>query len=146
VGQFMKQDDYFIEPLLDILNMRFAPGPAIREMATLQKRFGIFKIGRSFRDSVRIINAISEDRRANQRWLRLLGWLRQVGSDSDQNGSERIVSALVENLEARAPKPVHFTYHVSTKSNAQVRITPNIAAVSFMRDRFLTISIPLIPK
>jgi len=142
----MKQDDYFIEPLLDILNMRFAPGAAIREMASLQKRFGIFKVGRSFRDSVRIINAVSEDRRANRRWLRLLGWLRQVGSDTVQNGSDRIVSAVVENLEARAPKPVHFTYHISTKSNPQVQITPNIAAVSFMRDRFLTISIPLIPR
>jgi len=142
----MKQDDYFIEPLLDILNMRFAPGAAIREMASLQKRFGIFKVGRSFRDSVRIINAVGEDRRANRRWFRLLRWLRQVGSDSEQNGSERIVSALVENLEGRTPKPVYFTYHVSTKSNPQVQITPNMAAVSFMRDRYLTISIPLIPK
>jgi hypothetical protein len=146
MGQFMKDDDYFIEPLLDVLNMRFAPGRPIKEMAQLQKRFQVFQNGRSFGDSVRLINAVGDDRRANGRWYQLLGWLLEVGSDTEQNGSDSIVSALMETLGARVPDPVYFTYHIATKNNPRVEIKTKNVAVEFMQDRFLTISLPLIPR
>jgi hypothetical protein len=146
MGQFMKEDDYFIEPLLDILNTRFAPGQALSEMTSLQRRFNIFQQRRSFKDSVRIIHAVSDDRQANRRWYRLLGWLRKVGSDTAQTGSDRIVSALIQNLASRNPQPVYFTYHIATKTNARVRVRPNYQAVPYMRISFLTISLPLIPR
>jgi hypothetical protein len=146
MGLLMKEDDYFIEPLLDALNMRFAPGEPIGEMIDLQKHFSLFQAGRSFKDSVRIIGAGIDDRQATKRWYELLEWLGGVGSDTEQNGSDRIVSALVQNLESRKPRPVYFTYHIASKRTARVQIRKQQKAVSFMRNPFLTISLPMIPR
>jgi hypothetical protein len=65
MGEIMKEDDVYIGGLLDELNIRFGPtqGGArtewfggIDEMARLQREFELFKQGRSFRDSVAVLN------------------------------------------------------------------------------------------
>jgi len=146
MGQLMKEYDYYIESLLDILNVRFAPGEPIAEMISLQREFRIFQSGRSFKDSVRLINAGGDDREVRRRWYRLLEWLEKVGSDTRQSGAERIVSALASNLASKSVEPVYFTYHIATARNAAVQVTPRNKAVPYMNELFLTISLPMIPR
>src|SRR5262245_39617584 len=116
VGQFMKEYDVYIDSLLDLLNLRFAPSEefdkewlgGISEMADLQKRFKIFQKGRSFRDSCAILDLGGFwDGHAKFRWYKLLEWLDTVGSGvAGKKGGPAIVDAIVANLASSNPKPM----------------------------------------
>jgi hypothetical protein len=115
-------------------------------MISQQKQFKIFQTGRSFKDSVRLINAGGDDQEVRLRWYSLLDWLDTVGSDTKQKGGERIVSALMSNLASKQAEPVYFTHHIATKKDAAVRVTAGDKPVPYMNDTFLTISFPMIPR
>lgn len=145
MGEFMKEDDSYIGLLLDLLNLRFAPGEAIAEIAELQKKFQIFANNRSFKDSVRVLNLAGSDREARKKWFKLLEWLAKCKSDTEQNGNDRIVSALIKNLTSEKPSPVFFTGH-DGRENERVLVKECDRPVFYMHETFLTISLPLKPR
>jgi hypothetical protein len=158
MGEIMKEDDVYIGGLLDDLNIRFGPsqgGPrtewfgGINEMARLQKEFELFKQGRSFRDSIAVLNIGGvRNARVRNRWLSLLNWLQRVGSNvADKSGDEAIVEALIGNLAGASPEPAYFTAHFSPNAAAdKVTITRNDKPLLYMAQSFLTISIPMRPR
>jgi hypothetical protein len=145
MGEFMKEDDFYIEPLLDLLNLHFAPGDPIVEMAALQGEFHIFSDKHSFKDSVRALNLGGPDREVREKWYKLLEWLKRCPSDTTQNGNDRIVSVLVRNLAEQKPSPVYFTYH-DGRSDRRVFVTENDRPIFYLLETFLTISLPMIPR
>lgn len=158
MGEIMKEDDVYIGGLLDQLNVRFGPsqgGPrtewfgGIDEMARLQKEFGLFKPGRSFRDSVSVLNIGGVwNARVRHRWLNLLDWLRRVDSNvPGKNGDESIVDAIILDLGTSPPSPIYFTTHNSPDPRAdRVMITPDARPLFYIDQPFLTVSIPMRPR
>jgi hypothetical protein len=153
MGALMLEDDIQIPSLLELLNLRFAPNPepgfvgGVDEMAALQKAFKIFQDGRSFTDSVRILNigGLSSPR-ARTRWFQLLDYVGGVDSSvAGQKGGPAMVAAMIANLESDAPKPVYFTAH-DARHDARV-IVGHIARPIFYIDQdYLTISFPMAPR
>ena len=157
MGLLMKEDDIFISNLLDGLNLRFAstndPDPeyygGITEMVALQKEFDIFKAGRSFRDSVAVLNVCGQyNPRARNRWYSLLADLRTYPSNvAGRNGDEAIVHALIAHLALAKPLPVHFTAHDSREPDARRVMVGHLPyPVFYMAQEYLTISLPMKPR
>lgn len=153
MGNLMKDDDTYIPSMLDLLNLRFAPGTergitsSLREMVCLQKEFQIFQVNRSFRDSAAILNLGGLwNPRVRTRWYALLDWIGKKGSNiPGKNGNQAIVEVLIANLGSRAPKPVYFMAHPE-KDDKRVLITSSSQPIFYITDDYITISFPMRPK
>jgi hypothetical protein len=159
MGDLMKEDDIFIESLFDLLNLRFAPTPTgrgaaewlggIEEVAVLQRQFQIFQQGRSFKDSVALLNAGGFwNWRAKKRWYDLLSILdRTPSNQAGQNGNEAIVNALIANLAPAAAilLPVYFKGHPASE-DGRVLIRDGDRPLFYLEQNYLTVSIPLRPR
>jgi hypothetical protein len=157
MGAFMKEDDIYIASLLDLLNLRFAPSQdgdewfgGLEEMIALQKEFKIFKRGRSFKDSVRILNLGGFwNNRAKNRWYKLLEDLKKYKSNkAGENGDQSIVKALIKNLASNKPLPVHFEAHDSREPGGDLVLVDQDPKPIFYIEEppYLTISLPMKPK
>lgn len=142
MGGFMK--DVLVGGTLDDLNQRFGPVDGIKEMAALQKAFGVFSPQHSLKDSLALLNIGPVENWPERRgWYKYLDSLKTLPSDNgDQNAHDRIVGALKSHLESRDPLPVHFTAH-STAHNPGVLISPSKTALAYSTQDFLTISLPM---
>jgi hypothetical protein len=140
MGQLVKDE---VVPVIQAeLNRRFASGDPIAEMVALQKEFGIFAPKHTLTSAARLLDLMPQDAKDRRGWLRFLGNLKRVRSDvSGQNGHDRIRSALKANLEAKAPKPVFFSWHPASQ-DPRVTVTTD-AAFSFSSRRYLIVSAPL---
>jgi hypothetical protein len=146
MGMFMLEDDIYIGSLLENLNLRFGPGN-LDEMVDLQKKFSVFSMKHSFRDSVDLLGLAGLwNTGIKSRWDRLLESYKKVPSDKKgRTGDQRIVSALMENLAAKNPLPVHFTAHDSRK-NPRVTVRSKDMAIFYMHETFLVVSLPMKPR
>jgi hypothetical protein len=156
MGMLMREDDIYIGSLFDLLNLRFGPTPTprhrewlggVEEIAVLQKQFEIFQQGRSFKDSVALLNAGGFwNWRAKKRWYDLLSILDQLSSNrAGQNGNDAIVNALVTNLALANPLPVYFKAH-DGREDDRVLVRDRDRPLFYLQQDYLTISIPLRPR
>ncbi len=159
MGYFLQEHDIYVGSLLDELNVRFAPGQrhakapdmkkthfgGIDEMVALQKEFKIFKKGRSFMMSVRVLNIGAFNNDVKNRWHDYLESLAKHPSNkAGKNGDQAIVDALVKNLAAKSPLPVHFDSH-DLREDDRVLVTDRSKPRHYMDADFLTISLPMKP-
>jgi hypothetical protein len=155
MGDNMREDDIYIESLFDLLNLRFAPQPrprnpewlgGIEEIVALQKQFQIFQQGRSFRDSMALVNAGGFwNWRAKKRWYDLLSILDRFPSNiAGQNGNDAIVNALITNLASANPLPVYFKAH-DGRLDDRVLVRDRDRPLFYLEQDYLTISLPLRP-
>jgi hypothetical protein len=146
----MQEHDIYIGSMLDELNLRFAPSQGkathiggIEEMVTLQQEFKIFKKGRSFKNSIAVLNIGARSNEVKNRWGNLIEALSKHESNRPkQNGDEAIVNALIKNLASKAPLPVYFTSH-DMGGDPQVKITDKSRPVHYLEKDYLTISLPM---
>ena len=74
--------DNYVSGLLDQLNLRFAPGDAIKEMVALQKEFNVFSEDHALWESFALLNiGRMESWRDRRGWYRYLTSLRDAPSD-----------------------------------------------------------------
>ena len=159
MGFFLQQDDIYVGSLLDELNVRFAPGqrhPAapdmqhthfggIEEMAALQKEFRIFKKGRPFSASLRVLNVGAFSNDVKNRWHAYLSSLSGHPSNRrGKDGDAAIVQALVQDLAAKPPLPVHFESH-DLRDDERVLVVDRTRPRHYMDVDFMTISLPMKP-
>lgn len=155
MGYFMKEHDVYVGTMLDELNVRFAPPQGkethfggIEEMAALQKEFKIFKKGRPFTTSLKVLNIGAFNNDVKNRWHAYLGTLSRYSSNkAGQDGDVAIVNTLVKNLAAKNPMPVHFTSHDMRggKDNERVIITDKARPLFYLEVDYITISLPMQP-
>jgi len=153
MGMFLIEYDIYIGSFLELLNLRFAPkqnpahGPGgVQEMVDLQNRFQIFAKGHTFKDCVSVLGLGGFwNWEAKNRWFKLLDWLERCPSETDQNGSERIVSVIAENLASRTPRPMHFTQHDLNK-DPRVLVIFDDQPYFYLLEKFTTISLPMAPR
>lgn len=156
MGYFMADSDILIHSVLDQLNLRFAPPQSesgtdlyggIEEMAEIQKEFGIFKKGRSLKQSMRALHLLPDHNQARQRWLTLIDALSKHPSNrAGENGGDAIVNALLENFSLSQPLPVFFTTHDMNGKpvkESPVLITPGARPVHYLEVDYLVISLPM---
>lgn len=153
MGIFMKDQDVYVGTMLDELNRRFAPPygtkeqfGGIDEMVELQREFGIFKDGRSFRTSATALHlGGSANHEAKNRFYRYLGNLRRQKSNIvGQNGDVAIVAALLRNFSVKKPLPVYFDYHDMREQNCVV-IKDKARPLFYLERDYLWISLPAQP-
>jgi hypothetical protein len=160
MGDGFVEYDNFIPGFFDMLNLRFAPPPnptqdewvgGIEEMTALQKEFQIFQEGRSFKDSVRILNLDGLwNWGAKNRYYKVLEYWG--GCPIEQTGDQRIVRALVSDLALPQPWPVHFTSH-EWGTAPQVRVIGDsndrntlTKPLFYMDQLYIVISFPMRPQ
>jgi hypothetical protein len=159
MGALVGQDDIYIGSFLELFNLRFGfeqdevefDGGGISEMAALQREFEIFKKGRKFVDSAKLLGLGGlHNNRAKNRWFKLLDWLSTLPSDEDdKTGDERIVSALIKNFASKKPLPCFMTAHDSRDKSGHglkvVVIEPD-KPIFYIDRPYLTISLPMAPN
>ena len=130
--------------ILAQLNQRFSAGPAITELAALQKQFQIFAAEHDLRSSYDLIGIRPLEDRERRRWHRFLEELKTYRSDrKGVNGHDRIIAAYVENFRRAEPLPI-FTQCHPAKDDPRVFIQTGYPIV-FSREQHLIKSIPIIP-
>jgi hypothetical protein len=159
VGYFLQEHDIYVGSLFDELNVRFAPGQrhakapemkrthfgGIDEMVALQKEFKIFKKGRSFMMSVRLLNVGAFNNDAKNRWHDYLASMAERPSNkAGKNGDAAIVDALVKNLASKSPLPVHFSSH-DMREDERVLIADKAKPLHYMNADYLSVSLPMKP-
>jgi len=161
----MGEWDTSIGSLFDLFNLRFAPAQqgkpgqpskedaalygGITEMAALQKEFQIFRVGRPFAESARVLGLGGLDNNlVKNRWMTLLADLASYDSDkADENGDQRIVNALIANLAQEVPHPCFLRSHSSNgELGRRVVVTGDDRPLHYMDQAYLTISIPMLPR
>ena len=156
MGWFMKEHDVYVGTMLDDLNLRFAPPHGakehhggIDEMVELQKEFEIFKAGRSLRTSAMALHlggALNHEVK-NRFYAYLANLRRQKSNVKGENGESAIVKALVKNLSAKKPLPVHFSTHdMRDKDAPGVVIQDKGRPLFYMDQDYLCISLPAQPR
>jgi hypothetical protein len=134
-------EDPHVPGLQTLLNNRFAPGDAIKEMVALQKEFKVFEISHSLRSIARLINVVPTDSKARASWLKYIGHLKDVPSETQGvSAHDRIIMALKENLESKSFLPVWFGWHVGTK----LTVTRDDQPLVFSKTKYLRISVPVL--
>ena len=177
MGALFKEDDHLISSLLDLVNLRFAPfrpligtTDGILEMWRLQQKFNIFSKDHPLKDSFAVLGLGGFwNPTLKSKWYQYLDDLQRCESDvPGQNGHDRIIDALVENLGATvatdigalidnlastgvigqlpaAAKPVYFAVHNSdTEGRRVVHVTVG-QPLPYMADTYLIISLPMNP-
>ena len=153
MGLFLKEHDIYIGTFLEMLNLRFAPtqipadGPGgVEEMVELQKEFQVFAKGHTFRQCASVLGLGGFwNWKAKNRWFELLGWLEKCPSETKQNGSERIVAVIKENLESKSPQPMQFVSHDKAK-DPRVLVQFGNKPQFYFVEQFITISLPMAPR
>lgn len=141
MGRFIQDRDTL--DVLGQLNHRFGDGDAIKEMAALQREFGIFSPEHCLRRAFSLLN-IGPDLSQQRKWHMFLDHLHTYPSDvRGRSGHDRIVGALQKNLEAKKPLPVFFDVHAA-KSHPGVRVH-SATPIVFSKQKHLVISIPTRP-
>jgi len=154
MGTRLKEHDIYVGSLQQQLNLRFAPPMGtketfggLEEMVALQKEFGIFKEGRRFHTSIAVLNLVgAANHETKNRFIDYLASLRGMKSNiAGQSGDVAIVKALVRNLSAKKPLPVHFALHDmnASKEANRVIITDKARPLFYMDQDYLVISLPL---
>jgi hypothetical protein len=147
----------YIGMFLDLFNLRFAPeegsGSAvyggITEMVALQKEFQIFKVGRLFAESARLLGLGGlYNNTAKNRWITLLTDLPGYESDKPgENGDQRVVNALIANLAAEQPLPCFMRAHDSrVGGDRRVIVDVHSRPLFYLEQPYLTISLPMRPR
>jgi hypothetical protein len=96
----------------NVLNERFAPGDPLDEMVALQKEFGLFSLQHPLARASALLNIAPTNPADRQGWFKYLDYLKSIGSeDKAVNGHDRIITAIKQNLEAKKPMPMYFTWH-----------------------------------
>jgi hypothetical protein len=112
MGALVGEDDVYIGSLFELFNLRFGveqeeaelAAGGITEIKALQEEFEIFRKGRKFVESAKLLGLGGlQNNRAKNRWFKLLAWLSKVASDkAGESGDERIVNALIKISRARS--------------------------------------------
>ncbi|SFJ60794.1 hypothetical protein [Bradyrhizobium sp. Gha] len=156
MGSLVGDDDPYIGSFLELFNLRFGIEQTsaehtfggITEMAALQKEFEIFKVGRPFVESAKLLGLGGlQNNRAKNRWFALLTWLQKIPSDDPgEYGDPRIVKALIANLvPGGAQLPCFMTAHDSRKGLG-LKVVVSVGQPIFYIPRdHLTISLPMAP-
>ncbi len=136
--------DIVVGSILDDLNQRFGPDDGIKEMAGLQRAFGVFSPQHPLKDSFALLNIGPVENWPQRRgWYRYLNEdLRKLPSDIDgQSAHDRLAAVLGSHLTSRNPLPVHFTVH-SSDENPGLRVSETGTPLVYSTQEFLTISFP----
>jgi hypothetical protein len=155
----MGEWDTHIGSLLELFNLRFAPQQepkedsplygGITEMIALQREFQIFKVGRPFVESARLLGlgGLSNNLVKN-RWLKLLADLSSYDSDkAGENGDQRIVNALIANFERPDPLPCFMLSHDSRGKDARrVLVQDGARPLHYVEQPYIAISLPMRPR
>lgn len=158
MGLVIDPHEVYFGSIFDRFNMRFGPAMpdarsvwhsgGIPEIAALQKEFEIFREGRSFLQSAALLGLTGEfGGQAKDRWLEYLLKLPRMQSDADGvNGDDRIVRALVQNLQRATPMPCYMrAYDGRTREPGLVAISEERPLFYLESVAFLTISLPMRP-
>lgn len=156
MGMYMKEDDIFIPSLFEQVNLRFAPRQGsepewfggVEEVADLQKKFQVFRKGRSFHQSASLLGLGGHGNpRARARWFAYLDSLNKYKSNRpNENGDEAVVNALIENLAHAIPLPVHFKPHdAGAEPDWRVIVGEEPRPLFYMAIDYLTVSFPARP-
>jgi hypothetical protein len=140
-------EDRYLQSIQAQLNLRFGPGDAIEEMVGLQREFKIFSRKHLLSQIAGLLDIGPQERDQRLKWYRYLDNLRKFKSDRPaQNGHDRIVSALKQNLESRSPLPVFFDWHPGGKDPiVWARKPVDVPNLFFSRQKYLNISVPVRP-
>jgi hypothetical protein len=139
--------DINVAGLLDQLNLRFGPNEAITEMIALQREFNVFSEEHSLEHSFALLNLGPSNHWSHRRgWYKYLNSLKQHPSDrDDQNGHDRVISAVRDHLAKGQPIPVHFTSHDANKDKRVKVFARPRPALIYSTQMFLVISLPMTP-
>jgi hypothetical protein len=137
--------DFSTADILFQLNNRFGPGNPIREMAVIQKDFGVFSSDYSLLQAFRVLHIVPADFLERRAWFVFLELLKKYKSDQDDvSGHDRIRSAYQGNLESKKPLPVYTTTHLMSEDK-RVRVTRG-QPIIYEKQYYVVISIPTLPK
>jgi hypothetical protein len=157
MGMQLEAGDEFVPNVLSLFNTRFGisnvgkdgnAAGGIAEIAALQKEFAIFRQDRSFVASAGLLGlGGQENDRVKERWFELLGRLPRMKSDEpSENGDDRIVNALIANLEKDVPLPCYMKAHDGREEGrSRVIVTEEGRPLFYLNQRYLVISIPMRP-
>ncbi|HPK31741.1 hypothetical protein [Ottowia sp.] len=155
MGFKLGNHDIYVDNILSLLNLRFAPSlmkldpptGGIEELAALQKEFGIFKKGRPLYKSIQALNLAPHNLDLQSR---VLDYFRDLGnhpsSEAGANGEEAILQAIIRDLESPTPLPIHFTSHAMTNrspADNPVKLAGKGRPLHYMDADYLVISLPL---
>ena len=158
MGAFMKEDDIYIGSLLELFNLRFGDAQkgeefsgGVTEMVAIQHEFHVFQTDRTFALSAELLGLGGHNNnRVKNRWFDLLRSLPGWRSDKPGvNGDQRIVQALIANLEGRNPLPCYMKAHDARdkKGYGPIVVVHEKDTPIFYIDRtYLTISLPMMPR
>jgi hypothetical protein len=159
MGALVGDDDLYIASFLELFNLRFGveqidaefTSGGITEMAALQSEFQIFKAGRYFVDSAKLLGLGGlQNNRAKNRWFKLLTWLQKIPSDrAGETGDQRIVNALVKNFAGGSPLPCFMKAHNSDDPKGpglRVVVIEGDHPIFYISQTYLTISLPMAPN
>ena len=152
------RDDPDLQTLFGIFNQRFRPSRSsdpnnsqyggIAEMKALQSEFQIFVKGRRFVDSARLLGLGGTGNDPDKNWwFGQLTRLPQFNSDNEaENGDERIVNALIDNLAKPEPLPCFMDGHDGREQDPRPHVRAYVDRPLPGDDRdYMVISIPMRP-
>jgi hypothetical protein len=160
MGALVGDDDLYIGSFFELFNVRFGIEQTkekefalggVTEMKALQAEFEIFKSGRHFIDSAKLLGLGGlQNNRAKNRWFKLLTWLQTIPSDqAGETGDQRIVNALIKNFSPGAVTlPCYMTAHDSRDTNGpgvKVVVIVGDTPIFYIPQPYLTISLPMAP-
>jgi hypothetical protein len=171
MGMFMREDDMYIEGMLEVLNLRFGLIPdvqdtpadtlapdenlmllntsGIREMHAIQAQFTLFQAGTPLVQSMRALGVGGQwNAEVKRKWFKLLNRLDKSGSNVNDatgaplTGGAAIVVTLADHLRDRDPDPVHFQAH-DANTEPRVMVQKNDRPIFYIQQDFLTVSLPM---
>jgi hypothetical protein len=158
MGMIIEPHEIYFCTFFCRFNMRFGPpmpergspwqAGGIVEVAALQQEFEIFRAGRRFLESAALLGIGGlESSPAKDRWLEYLTRLPEMRSDqTDVPGDQRIVGAIVENLQRPSPLPCFMrAYDGRTREPGLVVVSEEQPVFYLESVTFLTISLPMRP-
>jgi hypothetical protein len=115
------------------------------EMIALQQEFKVFSPKHTLRQSFALLGIVPIDATERKGWYRFLDCLKIYKSDlPNVNGHDRMVKAIQQNLESKAPLPMAMICHAAT-DNLQLNVAQGTPYV-FSADTHIVISIPTTPR
>ncbi len=160
MGIGISEEDLYVATLLDLFNLRFGPSLAddphasnyggVAEMAALQREFQIFREGRPFVESAKLLGlgGLANNPMKNW-WFEQLAKLPHFESDRpDESGDRRIVKALITNLDQARPQPCLMRAHDGRAEGAsRVLVSERSSPLFYVDDLdYLVISLPMRPR
>jgi hypothetical protein len=158
MGARMLDDDIYIGTVLELFNLRFGLeqeergfSGGVSEMTALQREFRVFRQGRTFADSAKLLGLGGlHNNRAKNRWFTLLGDLPNLSSNREgEDGDKRIVNALIANFDTSAPLPCFMKAQDSRpekEGDPRVLVFERDTPIFYIDKTYLTISLPMKPR